>query len=140
MTPEQREELSRQRREEYLRELDAQNLRFRASLAGARLEAGLVVETIQRRIKAGQPVDMLAVADELRMSRGTLQRRLRSIGRRFGEVREEARLQHAMTALRTSTVSVAYLARHLGITRDGLHKLFRRRLGTTPAKYRKGMS
>jgi AraC-like DNA-binding protein len=86
---------------------------------------------IRNRIDAGLPLHIGAVANELFVSKRTLQRGLADEGLVFGMVRREAQLLSALERM-TKGASAARAARDVGLSRDHLCVLTRDRTGLTP--------
>ncbi|WP_394824910.1 AraC family transcriptional regulator ligand-binding domain-containing protein [Pendulispora albinea] len=98
---------------------------------------GSVRNVIQRDLLNGPPgVDK--VADRLRMSVRTLQRRLRDCQTSFNELVDDVRHQLALQHLANETLSIGEITYVLGYSDTrAFHRAFRRWKGTTPAAYRR---
>jgi AraC-like DNA-binding protein len=79
-----------------------------------------------------------AAAHWLRLSRRTLQRRLREEGTSLQQIVDEARRHLASRMLTESGLGIAEVAFALGFSEPGgLHRAFKRWTGMTPAAYRR---
>jgi len=97
----------------------------------------VVMSCIADELPEGEPV-VAVIAEKLRMSRRTLQRRLREEGTSFTEVLSDVRSDRALHYLKDRRLSigeVAFLLGFLDVT--AFHRAFKRWTGRTPAEYRR---
>ncbi len=84
------------------------------------------------------PASMAATAAALRVSSRTLKRKLAAEGVSFSQLVAEARQESALRLLKTSSLSVAAIAKRLGYsTAPNFIRAFRRWTGKTPVSYRR---
>jgi AraC-like DNA-binding protein len=90
-----------------------------------------------RRLLRGDDPTLAAVADQLRMSERTLQRRLAEQNLSFTDMLDEVRRESALEYLRARRVSVDEVAFLLGFaTPSSFFRAFKRWTGTTPQGWR----
>lgn len=99
-----------------------------------------VMRSIADQMPGGEPV-VTVIAEELRVSGRTLQRRLRQEGTSFSALLSEVRSGRALHYLkdrRLSISEVAFLLGFLDVT--AFHRAFKRWTGRTPAEYRRSVA
>ena len=98
--------------------------------------AGGVRQAIMRDLASAQ-LSVTRVAQELRMSRRTLARRLQEEGTSFSELVDDTRCRLAQHHLARTTTSVTQIALLLGFSEVAtFYRAFRRWTQTTPVEYR----
>ncbi len=113
------------------------------ALAERKLEAmdsplGLrVKDAIGELLQAGQPVSADLVAERLRTSSRTLQRRLQESGRSLSTYLDEVRTERAKQLLITSHTPIGLIAQQVGFQyQASFNKFFARQTGMSPRQYR----
>lgn len=106
------------------------------SLPGSRSQRELVLQFVRSR--TGEPVRLSDLAAHLSLSESRTSRIVRgNFGKSFPELVTEHRLLRARQLLESSCLTVAAIARHVGIPDPCyFHRLFRQTVGMTPVAYR----
>jgi AraC-like DNA-binding protein len=97
-------------------------------------------ELVGAKIRAGLPhaTSIDAIADGLRMSPRTLQRRLGEVGAQFSDVLDGVRADEARNALRRTTQPLAEIAWRLGYADlAAFSRAFKRWTGKSPGQFRR---
>ncbi|MBJ6762283.1 AraC family transcriptional regulator [Myxococcaceae bacterium JPH2] len=95
---------------------------------------------VEEAMEHGEPL-LARVCARLGMSPRGLQRRLKSEGRTFREVTEDARLEKARRLLADDSLNVEGIAQRVGYSdARALRRAFERRTGMTPGRYRRSTS
>lgn len=109
------------------------------NLPASRTFTDLVRRHLSNDLSHGRPA-ATKLAQRLRMSARTLERRLEGEGTTFGEVLDDLRRRLAMDYLGRRDVSLSQIAFLLGFSQVGaFHRAFKRWMGTTPFEYRRQM-
>jgi AraC-like DNA-binding protein len=96
-------------------------------------------ESVAAKIRAGLPqaTSIDAIADLLRMSPCTLQRRLGELGTQFSDILDGVRADEARTALTTTGLPLAEIAWRLGYADlAAFSRAFKRWTGQSPGQFR----
>jgi len=99
--------------------------------------SGRVRRVILEELQLGEPT-LGRLAERLRMSERTLQRRLGSAGTSVQALVDEVRRELSLRQLAESNRSIAEISYHLGFAEvRAFHRAFKRWTGSTPGMYRK---
>jgi len=99
--------------------------------------SGRVIEVLQRRI-GGMPVAIDCVAEELKLSKRTLQRRLQQQNASFAQLRDQVRYHHAINYLVRQTMSIDSISTALDFSdRTSFTNAFKRWTSLSPSTFRK---
>lgn len=99
--------------------------------------SGRVIEVLQRRI-GGMPLSIDHVADELKLSKRTLQRRLQQQDASFAQLRDQVRYHHAINYLTRHTLSIDSISSALDFSdRTSFTNAFKRWTSLSPSTFRK---
>ena len=98
---------------------------------------GRVIEVLQRRI-GSSPLAIDYIADELNLSKRTLQRRLQQQDFSFAQLRDQVRFHHAMNYLIEQHMSIDAISSSLDFSdRTSFTNAFKRWTGLSPSTFRK---
>ncbi|MFK8018624.1 MAG: helix-turn-helix transcriptional regulator [Pseudomonadales bacterium] len=98
-----------------------------------------VKNIISQNFSAENNVDILS--SKLSMSKSTMRRRLAKEGISLQEIKDEARLEHALYLLDNTKLTIGQIALQCGYqSQSRFSELFRSRVGIVPSIYRKPMS
>ncbi len=99
--------------------------------------SGKVIEVLQRRI-GGMPLAIDHIADELKLSKRTLQRRLQQQNASFAQLRDQVRYHHAINYLVRQTMSIDSISAALDFSdRTSFTNAFKRWTSLSPSIFRK---
>ncbi|WP_237457401.1 AraC family transcriptional regulator [Pseudomaricurvus sp. HS19] len=98
---------------------------------------GRVVEVLQKRIgKASLSIDF--IAEEMNLSKRTLQRRLQQQGISFAELRDQVRFHYSINYLVENNMSIDSISSTLDFSdRTSFTNAFKRWTGLSPSTFRK---
>lgn len=98
---------------------------------------GRVVDVLQKRIgKSSLSIDY--IAEEMNLSKRTLQRRLQQQNISFAQLRDQVRFHHAITYLVEQTMSIDSISASLDFSdRTSFTNAFKRWTGLSPSTFRK---
>lgn len=98
---------------------------------------GRVVEVLQRRI-GNSPLSIDHVADEMNLSKRTLQRRLQQQEISFAQLRDQVRFHHSINYLVENVMSIDSISSSLDFSdRTSFTNAFKRWTGLSPSTFRK---
>ncbi len=98
---------------------------------------GRVVEVLQRRI-GNSPLSIDHIADEMNLSKRTLQRRLQQQEISFAQLRDQVRFHHSINYLVENVMSIDSISASLDFSdRTSFTNAFKRWTGLSPSTFRK---
>ncbi|MGI1678010.1 MAG: helix-turn-helix domain-containing protein [Cellvibrionaceae bacterium] len=99
--------------------------------------SGRVIDVLQRRI-GGMPLGIDHIAEELKLSKRTLQRRLQQQDVSFAQLRDQVRYHHAINYLVRHTLSIDSISTALDFSdRTSFTNAFKRWTALSPSTFRK---
>lgn len=85
-----------------------------------------------------EPLDTNALCEQFAMSESTLRRKLRAEGTSLQQIKDRARLGHALRLIQTSTVQISEISNRCGYqSQSRFTEKFRQLFGTTPSELRR---
>lgn len=98
---------------------------------------GRVLEVLQRRI-GHEPLSIDHIADEMNLSKRTLQRRLQQHDISFAQLRDQVRFHHSVGYLVENVMSIDSISSSLDFSdRTSFTNAFKRWTGLSPSTFRK---